>query len=480
MSRTFPCAKQLRERHGLPPSSLMSPAPVSGEASPASRTRRPGAGRTAPGRTAPRTPPATAAPRGSTSAQSTSRNGSPASHAARGRILHDRVGLVAREPALDQRQQHALREDQPAGRVQVLAHAVREHTQPVDDPLDERQHVVDRDRRVGQDHALHARSARCPARATAPRPPARPAGSPAPPGPARRCARTGSDCACAAWRTSPSVPPTNGSSTSRTSVRARWRISVAIFSSVAAVSASAQHELRVHVALHDLAGGLGRPQAELAADELLDTGIDLRVRPDHARQLADRRRPRAPVAGGRGRGPARTPTAPACGRTSLVRRGRRACARCRSCPGARAPGRRTTASSALEPPQHDVGGVAHLQRQGRVQQVAGGEPEVQPPAGLVPDRLGHRLHERRHVVVRDRLDLRDALRRRRDRRRSRIARASSSGICPMRAQPSTARTSMRSQCASFVSSDQTDGHLWECVPGDHAGITRAFLRRAIP
>ena len=87
------------------------------------------------------------------------------------------------------------------------------------------------------------------------------------------------------------------------------------------------HVLGVTVALDDLARGLGRPKAEPRADVLLDAGVDLRVGPDGAADLADAHdlaRPAQPL-------PVAVelerPRARACGRSSSARRGRRACAR---------------------------------------------------------------------------------------------------------------------------------------------------------
>jgi len=50
----------------------------------------------------------------------------------------------------------------------------------------------------------------------------------------------------------PRCSPPNGSSASRTSVRCKWRISMAIFSSVAAISASVLRVMRVAIALNHL------------------------------------------------------------------------------------------------------------------------------------------------------------------------------------------------------------------------------------
>src|SRR5205823_521758 len=53
---------------------------------------------------------------------------------------------------------------------------------------------------------------------------------------------------------------------------------------------------------------------------------------------------------------------------------------------------------AIDPGEQEVGGIAQLECEGRVDHVARGEPEVQE-AALVADRLRHRRHERDHVVL---------------------------------------------------------------------------------
>ena len=82
-----------------------------------------------------------------------------------------------------------------------------------------------------------------------------------------------------------------------------------------------------------------RTQPEVLAHVLLDERIDVRVRADRARQLADRDRPRAPAAAARDRGAPASPTARASRRTSSARRGCRACGRPSACRGTRGPAR---------------------------------------------------------------------------------------------------------------------------------------------
>src|SRR4051794_9481493 len=74
-----------------------------------------------------------------------------------GVLLDDPVRLVARVPALDQGEQHPLGEQRAVREVEVRAHAIGVDDEAADDPQREVLHVVEQDRRVGQDHALGAR-----------------------------------------------------------------------------------------------------------------------------------------------------------------------------------------------------------------------------------------------------------------------------------------------------------------------------------
>jgi len=65
------------------------------------------------------------------------------------------VGGLAGQPGpLDQRQQHAARRVEPEPALDVLAHSLRPDHQPLDQARRPDQHVVEQDRRVGQDHPL--------------------------------------------------------------------------------------------------------------------------------------------------------------------------------------------------------------------------------------------------------------------------------------------------------------------------------------
>ena len=85
----------------------------------------------------------------------------------------------------------------------------------------------------------------------------------------------------------PLFPAANGSSTSRTSVRARWRISVAKRSSEEAHNGECGQELGMAVAGDHLRRHRIGLEVEPLAGDPLDLGIDPRVRADGARELAD-------------------------------------------------------------------------------------------------------------------------------------------------------------------------------------------------
>ena len=83
----------------------------------------------------------------------------------------------------------------------------------------------------------------------------------------------------------PFCPARNGSAASPTSVRWRWRISVAIISIDGADRGARPQVLGVAVAGDDLGGG-HRREAEGGAHVGLDPGVDVGVGADRARELA--------------------------------------------------------------------------------------------------------------------------------------------------------------------------------------------------
>ena len=105
----------------------------------------------------------------------------------------------------------------------------------------------------------------------------------------------------------PFWPLPNGSCTSATSVRARWRISTAKRSSEAAAERERGEQLGVTVALDDLRRGRLGLEAEALAGHALDLGVDRRVVPDRAGELADAHAFERKRDARRERGRARTP-----------------------------------------------------------------------------------------------------------------------------------------------------------------------------
>ena len=212
----------------------------------------------------------------------------------------------------------------------------------------------------------------------------------------------------------PFWPLPNGSSTSRTSVRARCRISSANRSSEAASERERVQHLGMAVALEDLRRARSRLEPEPLAGDPLDLGIRGRVGADRARELADPHAFERPSDAGavalEREGPAgeleaegrrlgvdavRAPDRQSSrGAPRRARRRRRRPARSRR--GSSAPASRIWSESAVS------------------SDVRGGQAVVEP-APLLAERLGDRIDERGDVVVRPRLDLRDALRRRRRR-----------------------------------------------------------------
>ena len=249
----------------------------------------------------------------------------------------------------------------------------------------------------------------------------------------------------------PFWPLPNSSSTSRTSVRARWRSSTAILSRLDAISASVADERRVAVALHDLRRDRLEADAEARADVLLELRRQVREGADGAGDLADRGlveralEPHAlaphllaedqqlePEGGGLG---VHAVGAADAGRVAELERAR-----------AQHGVRRSTPASSRR------AGVADLERQRGVDHV-GRRHAVVDEARRRADVLGDVGQERDHVVAHARLDLGDA-RRRRSAARARISASASGGISPRSASTSQTASSTSSQRARRPSSVQ--------------------------
>ena len=151
-----------------------------------------------------------------------------------------------------------------------------------------------------------------------------------------------------------------------------------------------------------------RLEPEAFAGDALDLGIDRGVRPDGARELADAARCRGRARAVRVPGRARRPSLRASSRRSSARRESRASGRCRPCAGApRRAGRRRRARDRC-PASRQLAGVPDLQRERGVDDIRRRQPVVHP-APLRPELLGDGVDERGEVVVGRQLDLRHSL-----------------------------------------------------------------------
>src|SRR5205823_3321186 len=74
-----------------------------------------------------------------------------------GVALHELVRLRAIQAALDQRKQQPVREEEPVRGPEVPLHPFRIDDQALDDPGKAVEHVVDREKRIGDHHALRGR-----------------------------------------------------------------------------------------------------------------------------------------------------------------------------------------------------------------------------------------------------------------------------------------------------------------------------------
>ena len=72
-------------------------------------------------------------------------------------LLDETVCVVALETRLDQREEHRLAEHQAVRRVEVLAHPIGVHDEPIDDSVESPGHVIGEDQRVGKHDALDRR-----------------------------------------------------------------------------------------------------------------------------------------------------------------------------------------------------------------------------------------------------------------------------------------------------------------------------------
>ena len=205
------------------------------------------------------------------------------------------------------------------------------------------------------------------------------------------------------------------------------------------------------IALEDLCRARSRLQPEPFACDPLDLGIDRRILPDRAGELAD------PHAGDRALHTCTVTVEPERPARELQpeRRGLGMDA-VRAPHAQRLPVLLGAADDrlerAVEPLEHDRACVLHGERECGVQHVGRRQPEVEPTA-VRAERLADGVDECRYVVVRLPLELGDPCSRRRP-RRERIRSMASAGTTPTALQPSSAASSTSSIRASLASSDQ--------------------------
>jgi len=223
--------------------------------------------------------------------------------------LDDRVRLLAREAALlHERDQDAGRRVEAQPPVDVLAHAIRRTTSPWTSPH-LREHVVEEDGGVREEHPLGAAVADVALVPERPgsrtrRPRSRAGGAPA-----RRSARTGSGCACG-HRGAALLPGRNGSISSPISVCWRFLTSVAKRSSDPPVIAIAAMTAACRSRWRSACSPGPRPARDRPGPPPRGRG-QLAVRPDRPGDLAGRDVVEGARPGGRGRDRARTPSQPA-------------------------------------------------------------------------------------------------------------------------------------------------------------------------
>jgi hypothetical protein len=71
--------------------------------------------------------------------------------------LHEPVRLVAPEAGLDECEQYALAEEQEVARFEIAAHALFAHDEPLHQPREPIEHVIDGEKGVGHDDPLRRR-----------------------------------------------------------------------------------------------------------------------------------------------------------------------------------------------------------------------------------------------------------------------------------------------------------------------------------
>ena len=202
-----------------------------------------------------------------------------------GSALDEVVGRRAFAAGIDQRQQQPRRCPQTQARSRLRAHPRRVDAQPVDDAGHLHQHVVEQRRRVGQDHPLHRRVADVafvPQRLVLERGQGIAAQQRA--RPLMRSAVIGLRlCGIAMSRSA--RPKRLGDSA--ISVCWRWRISVAMRSSVPPQTASRASSAAWRSRCDDLRCRPARRSGPARPGPRLDLGLEVAVGADRARKFAD-------------------------------------------------------------------------------------------------------------------------------------------------------------------------------------------------
>ena len=301
-------------------------------------------------------------------------------------------------PALDEREQQALREVEAVARVEVAPHALREDDEPVDEPGEAVEHVVEREERVGDDDALgrgvgdvalvperHVLEADDRGAADDAREAADALGDDRVPlvrhrrGALLALAERLLDLAHLGAREVADLErelverrrASRRARSERSACRSRWRI---------CVDAGAGSSPRRSQATRSTSGSIAAYVP--TAPESLPTRIPSSARATRVRDRARARRPRRRASA----------------RTSSARRGRRACGRCRASAGAPPRARRPRRARARAPARISAPASLDLQRERGVDDVRRGEAVVEP-ASLRAELLRDGVDEGGRVVV---------------------------------------------------------------------------------
>src|SRR3954447_6350760 len=323
--------------------------------------------------------------------------------------LHEAVRLIPRDARFDEREEEPVAEHEAMARVQVAAHPFGIHDEPLDDPREPVEHVVEREKCIGDDDALR-RGVRDVALV-----------------PERHVLQAddggGADDAC---------KPADALGNLRIAlVRHRGRALHPLSERLLDLAhlgarempdlgreplerRGAERERREHLGVPVACDHLRRQwiglEAELLAGDPFDFGLDLRIRADRARQLPDAVRlergsqPR-PCAVELERPPCELPAESDRLRVDPVR----------PADADRVPllfgARGDKGEGALDPVEDEDAGLLDLQGKGGVDDVGRRQAEMDP-AALGAELLRHGVDEGGRVVVGDALDLGDPLGRR--------------------------------------------------------------------